>query len=77
MFHNRIYQSPADPPTPAPDPDAASLANAFVLWTPGCFFPIAPEFSQWQQALYELAYNQARELLRPSLIERDWLGVWN
>jgi hypothetical protein len=39
--------------------------------------PVTPDFAQWQQALYQWAYEQAREMLRPSLVERDWLGVWN
>jgi hypothetical protein len=31
----------------------------------------------WQNALYQLAYERAQEQLRPSLPERDLLGVWN
>jgi hypothetical protein len=42
-----------------------------------CFFPPGAQFAPWQQALYQWAYNQAQELLKPSLYERDWLGVWN
>lgn len=75
MFPNRFNHPSAGSPTPACAD--APPSSAFVLWTPGCFFPVSADFSQWQQALYELAYHQARELLRPSLMERDWLGVWN
>jgi hypothetical protein len=32
----------------------------------------------WQQTLYQAAFERAQEATqRPSLYERDWLGVWN
>ena len=31
----------------------------------------------WQQRLYQLAFEQAQAVVRPSLPERDLLGVWN
>jgi hypothetical protein len=55
----------------------AAPADGFVPMPPGFFVPVAPDFSQWQVALYQWAFAQAQELLRPSLFERDWLGVWN
>ncbi len=63
-------------PTPASPPPAPS-ADAFVFFPTGFFFPTPPEAALWQQALYQWAYNQAQELNKPSLYERDWLGVWN
>jgi hypothetical protein len=30
-----------------------------------------------QQQLYRLALEQAQAVARPSLVERDLLGVWN
>jgi hypothetical protein len=31
----------------------------------------------WQIALYQWAFEQAREVAKPSLLERDLLAVWN
>ena len=31
----------------------------------------------WQQALYQWAFEQAQQVVRPSLPERDLLAVWN
>jgi hypothetical protein len=31
----------------------------------------------WQQHVYQLAFAQAQAVVRPSLLERDLLGVWN
>jgi hypothetical protein len=31
----------------------------------------------WQQQLYRWAFAQAQAVVRPSLPERDLLGVWN
>jgi hypothetical protein len=38
---------------------------------------LTPE--QWQllQQLYQRAFEQAQEIARPSLPERDLAGVWN
>jgi hypothetical protein len=33
--------------------------------------------SAQQQLLYQIAFERAREVARPSLPERDLLGVWN
>lgn len=71
-FNHRLRgPGPAQPPT-APPP-----SSAFVIVPTGLIFPVTPEVAQWQQALYQWAYTQAQELNKPSLYERDWLGVWN
>jgi hypothetical protein len=31
----------------------------------------------WQQQVYQRAFNEAQAVVRPSLPERDLLGVWN
>jgi hypothetical protein len=31
----------------------------------------------WRQHVYQLAFEQAQAVVRPSLPERDLLGVWN
>jgi len=71
---NRRLRGPTTPPQTPPDPLAS---GAFVFLPTSFMFPVSPEFAQWQQALYQWAYNQAQELNKPSLYERDWLGVWN
>jgi hypothetical protein len=32
---------------------------------------------QWQQYLYQVAFEQAQAQAQPSLLERDLLAVWN
>jgi hypothetical protein len=55
------------PPAPAFHP------AAFVL----CPFWPGAELLQCQLALYRLAFEQAQAAVRPSLLERDLVGVWN
>ncbi len=31
----------------------------------------------WQQQIYQMAFEQAQAVVRPSWLERDVLGVWN
>jgi hypothetical protein len=66
------------PMTPIrPDHENIAAPGAFFLCPIGCL-PPAPEACRLQQqALYEWAYQQAREVLKPSLLERDLLAVWN
>jgi hypothetical protein len=60
------------PPSGRPVPPAPSSppANGAFVFFPG---PLAP----WQLALYQWAFAQAKEVVRPSLPERDLLAVWN
>jgi hypothetical protein len=37
----------------------------------------SPTAMQWQQRIYQLALAEAQAVVRPSLPERDLLGVWN
>ncbi len=62
-------------PTGSHEPQVA--ADAFVLCPIGCFGSLPAEMVSWQQAVYALAHEQARQWLRPSLTERDWFGTWN
>jgi hypothetical protein len=34
-------------------------------------------FGHWQQDLFRWALEQAQAVVRPSILERDLLGVWN
>jgi hypothetical protein len=74
MFRNRITMYESEPlhlhHLPAPQP------------TPGAFVMVAVPFEsiqQWttQQWIYQQARAAAEAVMRPSIIERDLLGVWN
>jgi hypothetical protein len=65
MFNNRFRS--ADPVQPVVNPTPSP--SAFLL----CPAPA----QAWQQDLYAWALAQAQAVVRPSLPERDLLGVWN
>jgi hypothetical protein len=74
MIHNRITMYEPEPirlPQPAPPPPSA---GGFV-WIA---VPVTC-LQQWtmQQYIYQQAFEQAQAVVRPSLLERDLLGVWN
>ena len=74
MYRKRFSTMPP-PPEPAPTP--TSCPSAFVL-CPVVWFPAgSPAEEQWRQDLYQWALAQAQTVARPSLLERDLLGVWN
>jgi hypothetical protein len=75
MDPNRFRRPPLSPPSQH-QPEAPS-GDAFVIYPPGFFLPVSPEIAAWQQAVYQWAFEQAQQLLKPSIVERDWLGVWN
>lgn len=58
------------PPLPQPRPRPVNL-DAFCL----CPWPLV--MGPRQQALYQAAFEYAQAVVRPSLVERDLLGVWN
>ena len=66
----RRLRLPALPP-PAP------AQEAFALVPLSCLPPLSPEEAARQQALYQWAFNEAQAVVRPSILERDLLGVWN
>jgi hypothetical protein len=49
----------------------------FVLLPLGLVLGPAAEQWLWQQWVYLRAFEQAQAVVRPSLLERDLLGVWN
>jgi hypothetical protein len=73
MFHKRFPSTTPMPPIHDPTPSP----GAFILCPIACLPSVPHEFRVQQQALYEWAYQQAREVLKPSILERDLLGVWN
>ena len=64
------YRLP-QPPIPAIKPQAFAMCPAIL--TQG----LTAEQRLWQWSLYQAAFAQAQEVARPSLPERDLLGVWN
>jgi hypothetical protein len=58
------------PQAPVPAPTQGSfMALPLALGGAGLAF--------WQFAVYQRAFEQAQAVVRPSLLERDLLGVWN
>jgi hypothetical protein len=66
MFRHRFRHTMTSPPPPA-----------FVVVPLGWLPPVAPAQWAYVQALYQLAFAQAEQVVRPSIVERDLLGVWN
>jgi hypothetical protein len=76
MLRNRITMNEPEPlplPLPRPTPPPLNLCG-FVLVA----VPVMPA-EQWlvQQCLYQRAFELAQAVVRPSIVERDILGVWN
>jgi hypothetical protein len=67
-LETEMYRLP-QPPQPAVVPAAFCLLSV----PPGLPAPL------WmmQQTIYQLAFEQAQAVARPSLPERDLLAVWN
>ena len=63
----RVPQLPLQEPTPE---GFMILPNVLVLG-------LNPTQLFWQNALYQIAFERAQAESRPSLPERDLLGVWN
>lgn len=71
MNHPRIPSVEAPvyrlPRAPLPQADPRAFVPLLLSWSPGIF----------QQWVYAQAWEQTLALHRPSLVERDLLGVWN
>jgi hypothetical protein len=76
MFHNRLSTESAAVRIPQPPPAPVTPAGFSM-----CPLAVLPPVSvqQWlcQQWIYQRAFELAQAVLRPSLPERDLLGVWN
>jgi hypothetical protein len=73
MFRNRFSTMPPPQPVPEPTPSPSAFFLCPVVWFP----PASPAQGDWQQDLFRWALAQAQAVVRPSLLERDLLGVWN
>jgi hypothetical protein len=67
----RPVMSLPQPPAPAISP------HAFVMCPVVLLSRQSLEQWLWQQWVYQRAFEQAQAVARPSLPERDLLGVWN
>lgn len=65
MKNQRPYLPTGQPTPPAPD--------AFLMLPTELLSALTPE----QKALYAWALAEAQAVVRPSILERDLLGVWN
>ncbi|HJT78887.1 MAG TPA: hypothetical protein VJ739_16945, partial [Gemmataceae bacterium] len=74
-YRNRLPVGAAlrlpQPPPPPLSPHGFVLCPAF--WAQG----MTPEQCQQQQWLYHWALEQARAVVRPSILKRDLLAAWN
>jgi hypothetical protein len=76
MHHPRFSTEPAVirlPQPPAPDIAPHAFMLVPLVMCPG------HALEQWlcQQWVYQRAFEMAQAVARPSLLERDLLGVWN
>jgi hypothetical protein len=75
MHRRRLH---AEPPVALPRPPAPAASPAAFVCCPAAWFPaVSVAQLAWQQAVYQWAYEQAQAVTRPSILERDLLGVWN
>jgi hypothetical protein len=50
---------------------------SFMMWPLTLTQGLTAEQQRWQGSIYQAAFAQAQAVARPSLPERDLLGVWN
>jgi len=71
MQHHRFREQFVPPSVPRV---AAQPLNSSAF----CAYPMNPQGAwPWQQLVYQIALQEAQTVVRPSLLERDLLGVWN
>lgn len=74
MHHNRIRAFVNRLPQDRPAETQTSAEHFVSLHSLGLAALVQ---APWQQSVYQLAFEQAQAVVRPSLLERDVLGVWN
>jgi hypothetical protein len=63
---------------PLPQPQAHPIpTSAFCACPLSLMAGLSVATMQWRQRIYQLAFEEAKAVVRPSLPERDLLGVWN
>jgi hypothetical protein len=76
MYRHRFLDATLSRQLPRPQAAPISL-NAFCLCPIALMPGVSSEAYRWQQWLYQVAFEQALAVVRPSLPERDLLGHWN
>jgi hypothetical protein len=76
MLHNRFNIEVEAVRLPRP-PLHAIVPKAFVLCPATIVQGLTVEQRAFPQWIYQKAFEEARAVVRPSLPERDLLGVWN
>ncbi len=71
-FRNEAFSRQLPRPQAAPINLSAFCLCPIALW-PG----VSSEAYRYQQMVYQLAFDQALAVVRPSLPERDLLANWN
>lgn len=79
MYHNRLARSVHKEPKPVSSDALSQTSQPSPFWLCSPTFFTALTQEQWltMQVVYQLAFEEAQAVVRPSLLERDLLGVWN
>jgi hypothetical protein len=76
MIPNRLHNQL--PPYRLPQPQQPVPSSSGFILNPFSWWPSASlEQQQMQQRVYQIAWENAQAMTRPSLPERDLLAVWN
>ena len=76
MHNNRITNELRSLLTPRPQ-QPASRHESFVPCPAAVIQAFGLGMQSWQWVIYQMAFEQAQAVVRPSLLERDLLAVWN
>ncbi len=77
MLHNRSNTETETFRLPRPLLHANITPTAFVLCPATIEQGLTAEQRAFEQWIYLMAFEEAQAVVRPSLPERDLLGVWN
>lgn len=76
MRPNRLHGFEEQYRLPKP-PDPAIAPGSFLWYPIDQLHPAPDDFRRLQLWIYQRAFEQAQSVVRPSILERDLLGVWN
>jgi hypothetical protein len=76
MSHHR-FQDPFDSYHPPQPPIPVPASGSFVACPAALVQALSPAQHLWQCSLYQLAFEQAQAMARPSIVERDLHSCWN
>jgi hypothetical protein len=76
MFQNRLQSQVQTHRTPRPQ-EPVPAWNGFMFYPFSWWQSGSIEQQQIQQRIYQIAWENAQAMTRPSLPERDLFAVWN